>query len=237
MTASGLLPSKKLPISSGYQWIRYGHGGGSGRAIISKEETAYWTPHWPQLEEALYAAFIARRKLKRGVSVHWFRAESKKLFTELFPDSTHLFLFSNGWFNGFLRRYRISYRRITKKATKLPEDVLKEVSSFLRFIKRVSQPKETNNLVTSPRRFKLGNILNLDETPIPFEFTSGSTYAETNSQSVEAKQERSGWDKRQATLILYPFADGSHSQLKPKLIFHGKPDGFIMAREGHLYAP
>jgi hypothetical protein len=40
--------------------------------------------------------------------------------------------------------------------------------------------------------------------------------------------ERSGWNKRQATIILYIMADGS-TPFKPVIIFHGK--GTIAKRE------
>ena len=52
---------------------------------------------------------------------------------------------------------------------------------------------------------------------------------------MSAKTDRSGWDKRQATLILYIFADGI-PRLPPKIIFHGVESGTIQAKEGHLYA-
>ena len=51
------------------------------------------------------------------------------------------------------------------------------------------------------------------------------------------KSDRSGWTKRQATLILYIFADGI-DRIPPKIIFHGKPTeagGQIEANEGAFY--
>ena len=137
---------------------------------------------------------------------------------------------------------------MTKKATKLPEEYVSFVNKFLRFIKRISQLPDNkkepfrptiHNLTSTPkRRFPTSNILNLDETPIPFEFNSGYTYEETGARSVIAKSERSGWEKRQATLILYIWADGIQ-RLKPKLIFHGTagPMGKIYTQESHLYSP
>src|SRR5580692_8253063 len=52
------------------------------------------------------------------------------------------------------------------------------------------------------------------------------------------KSDRSGWDKRQATLTLYIWVNGIQ-QLKPKLIFHGTagPAGRILKKEQHLYSP
>lgn len=51
---------------------------------------------------------------------------------------------------------------------------------------------------------------------------------------MTGKSDRSGWDKRQATLILYIFADGI-SRIRPKLIFHGTSGENIRRREGHLW--
>ncbi|RPA99425.1 hypothetical protein L873DRAFT_1843546 [Choiromyces venosus 120613-1] len=51
-----------------------------------------------------------------------------------------IFKFSNGWFEGFLGRYKISLRTITKKAQKILEDYKKLVINWLRFNRRNSQP-------------------------------------------------------------------------------------------------
>jgi transcriptional/translational regulatory protein YebC/TACO1 len=53
------------------------------------------------------------------------------------------------------------------------------------------------------------------------------------------KVDRSGWDKRQATLILYIFADGI-PRIMPTIIFHGNPTdegGQIHKKEHQLYHP
>jgi DDE superfamily endonuclease len=79
--------------------------------------------------------------------------------------------------------------------------------------------------------------MNFDETPIPFEYIDSKTYNIQGAKTVTAKTDRSGWDKRQATLILYIFADGV-PRLRLKLIFHGKATdegGKIEERESHLY--
>jgi hypothetical protein len=60
----------------------------------------------------------------------------------------------------------------------------------------------------------------MDETPIPFE-SLDKTYSTKGAHTVQLKSTRSGWDKRQATLMLTIFADGI-GRVKPVLIFHGK---------------
>ncbi|RPA95364.1 hypothetical protein L873DRAFT_1932011 [Choiromyces venosus 120613-1] len=69
-------------------------------------------------------------------------------------------------------------------------------------------------------RFQLGNICNLDETPIPFEYLDGRTYESIGAKTVWAKSTRSGWDERQASLVLCVFADGV-PRIPPMVIFHG----------------
>jgi len=54
------------------------------------------------------------------------------------------------------------------------------------------------------------------------------------SRTVSGKTDGSGWDKRQATLILYIFADGI-PRIKPKVIFHAKTGKGIIQREGHKW--
>jgi len=54
-------------------------------------------------------------------------------------------------------------------------------------------------------RYLLDSIGNLDETPLPFEYLDGQTYANKGSHSVQVKASHSGLDNRQATLLLGVF--------------------------------
>jgi hypothetical protein len=215
-----------------------------------------WRPFWPKLEEELFRQFVQRRSEKKIITVSWFRSTAKSLFKEVYPEHKQLFAFSNGWFLNFKKRHRIVKRRVTNQAQKTPAEYRRIVNSFLRFVLRNSQrraspvpmdpPKypyqlgeKIPDLLDSPkRRFHNNCILNVDETPIPFEYLDGSTYALEGDKTVSGKTDRSGWSKRKATLLLSIFADGL-GRLKPKLIFEGAepPKGKIMQREGHLYHP
>ncbi|RFU25380.1 hypothetical protein B7463_g10948, partial [Scytalidium lignicola] len=81
-------------------------------------------------------------------------------------------------------------------------------------------------------------ILNMDETPIPFEHLDGYSYDMVSTRTVSGCTDRSGWNKRQATLILYIYANGIQ-RIKPKLIFYGiaGASGQIYNKEKHLYYP
>jgi len=180
---------------------------------------------WPALESQLYAQFLKQRSQLYPVGQSWFRRESRKLYARLYPEKP-FFHCSRGWFLGFTKRWSISRRRITKQATKTPSDELQVVNSFLRFIRRVS----------FQYNYPASRIMNMDETPIPFEYLDRYTYSQKGAKTVSTRSLRSGWGKRQATLILYIFADGI-KRLLLKLIFHGTEDGTIAAKESQFYSP
>lgn len=202
------------------------------------------SPYWPDLETKLLAAFMKRREAKKIVKTWWFREQSKRLFAELYPEFPGVFTFSYGWFRGFLKRNGLVLRRITKMAQKLPVDFERYVLNFIRRIRKMSQPlvsSENEPLYGPYNKFLYppSMVMNWDETPIPFEYLDGSTYSIKGSHTVAGHTDRSGWNKRQATLVLYVFADGV-GRLLPKLIFHGTPteeDGRIESKENALYHP
>ena len=224
----------KIPHQTIRDWVK------NEDRILAGQRRSYQS-HYPEMEEQLYDCFVERRKIGRLVSAGWLRRQSKQIFEKLYPESTSVFTFSQGWLRGFLSRYNISRRRLTKQASKLPQEYVHFVSSFLRFIKRNSQPINfgyLDRVLVSPRRrFPLSRIVNIDEVPIPFEFLDGYTYDICGSKTILGKSDRSGWGKRQATLILYIFADGVQ-RIKPKLIFHGdEASQRIISKEGSQYSP
>ena len=192
---------------------------------------------WPELEDKLYNDFIERREGGRTVRQRWFRIQSQFRFREIYPEvDPVLFHFSNGWFRGFLLRHKVSLRSIMKKAQKLPNDYKLLVLNWLRFNRRNSQPRAgafwEMVVERSVGRYELSNICNLDETPIPFEYLNGKTYNPTGERSIWVKESRSGWDKRQASLVLCIFADGI-PRIPPMIIFHGT--GRRLGRERERY--
>ena len=48
----------------------------------------------------------------------------------------------------------------------------------------------------------------MDQTPLPFNFSGGDTYADTGEKSVWVRGGASGLEKRQCTAQLTIFADG-----------------------------
>jgi hypothetical protein len=60
----------------------------------------------------------------------------------------------------------------------------------------------------------------------------------SGEKTIGGKSDRSGWNKRQATLILYIWGDGE-LRIKPKLVFHGSsgPRSKILENEQDKYSP
>lgn len=135
---------------------------------------------------------------------------------EVDPQST--FTFSDGWFGGFKKRFGISVRRATNTCQKQPEDKRSAIQCFHRNIRRTATESEQ---VGPLGQWTLQQIANMDQTPLPFTFCGGETYADTGDRSVWVRGGASGLDKRQCTVQLTIFADGV-ARVKPLLIFRGK---------------
>lgn len=211
-------------------------------------------PQWPQLERRLFQDFMVLRQKQCAITTSWFRKRANEIFRESVSseDQVKLFTFSNGWWLGFKRRFNIVKRRVTKRASQPPEALFNVCGAFCKYIRRVqhnpklSPQKQSANpemdisyiLSTPSRRFSKRHTINVDETPIPFTNDAGSTWDQLGAKTISIKTARSGWEKRQATLILYIFGDGI-CRLKPKIIFYGAEGdkGRIFSNEGDQYAP
>ena len=125
--------------------------------------------------------------------------------------------FSNCWFDGFKRCYKLTLRRPTHKAQVVPSSKAELIRSFHRTIRK----EATRGIqLGALGRFKLNTIANVDQTPLPFTFTNGSTYESKGASTVWVQGGNSGLDKRQCTVQLTLFADGI-PRVKPLVIFRG----------------
>jgi hypothetical protein len=84
------------------------------------------------------------------------------------------------------------------------------------------------------RRYPPKLILNVDETPLLFEFLSGYTYNWKGVTTVAGKSDRNSWNKRQATIVLHIMANGN-TPFKPVLIFHSQ--GTVITKKQPHYNP
>lgn len=176
---------------------------------------------YPLLEKRLIEEFSERRALGKIVKKWWFISRAKTLIKELYPNADNeatTFKFSDRWFSGFCRRNKLSLRRKTHTSQKSPahlkDSITKFHSKLLRERKRGS--------------YKLGDIANMDQTPLPFVLDDGTTYDRKGSKEIWFTSGQSGLDKRQCTVQLTIFGDGV-PRVRPAVIFRGqgkrlKPD-------------
>jgi len=79
----------------------------------------------------------------------WFRVQAGFRFRELYPERDPAsFLFSTGWFTGFLAQHPISQPSITKKGQKVLLEYQTLVLNLLGFNQMNSQPPLTPFLET-----------------------------------------------------------------------------------------
>ena len=169
------------------------------------------------MEEQLHKEFRELRRKGVKVKAWWFKARAKKIL-ESHPNAC-TFKYSDGWFTRFKCRYNISFRKPTNTAQRAPSEKEETIQEFHRQIREVQLGGESDG--PQEERFGLHQIANMDQTPLPFSFTSGPTYETTNSSTVWVRGGASGLDKRQCTAQLTIFADGE-PMVKPLLIFRGK---------------
>lgn len=93
----------------------------------SRRVQSTWTCCWPEMEKELFRLFCERRTMGYIVRRWWFRATSIRLFREMYggplraqgkhdeaAEVENLFVFSNGYFEGFCRRNRVVLRKLTR---------------------------------------------------------------------------------------------------------------------------
>ena len=171
---------------------------------------------FPDMEERLYDEYKELRRKGLKVKGWWFRVRAKQILGELHPDAE--FLFSNSWFDGFKSRHRISLRRATNACQKPPDDKMEAIQQFHQSTCSKARSQDASGPLG---RWTLRQIANVDQTPLPFTFTDGATYADTGDKTVWVRGGASGLDKRQCTVQLTLFADGE-PRVKPLVIFRGK---------------
>ena len=171
---------------------------------------------FPEVEEELYREYKKLRKQGFKVKGFWFKGRAKQILHRMNPDAS--FLFSDSWFDGFKSRHRISLRRPTNVCQKPAADKREAIQQFHRAIRKIAHEERPTRAVG---RFMPRQIANVDQTPLPFSFTSGGTYTDTGDKTVWVRGAASGLDKRQCTAQITLFADGE-PRVKPLLIFKGK---------------
>ena len=85
-----------------------------------RDASVVFNCQWPEMETKLFDAFLERRGQGRLVWDGWFRRKAKDLWASIYSElPAGLFVFSVGWFRGFLSR-RVVLWFVTNTAQSLP---------------------------------------------------------------------------------------------------------------------
>ena len=108
----------------------------------------------------------------------------------------------------------------------------------MQFNQRNSQSLPNETPLHGGRRYRLCDIGNIDQTPIEYKFLQGHCYDFKGAKTVWMKIARSGWNYRQATLMIYVSANGI-KRCKPFFIFKGTsgPKNHRIKKEITQYDP
>ena len=133
--------------------------------------------------------------------VNW----AQQLATE---HNLHEFRVSRGWLFNFMQRSNLLIRRRTTTGQTMPKDGLAKIANFVKFCE-----KQRNTF-----DFALGNIANMDETPIWADMPTKTTVDQRGLKAVPIKS--TGHEKQRMTVCLAIKADGS--KMKPFVVIPGK---------------
>ena len=129
----------------------------------------------------------------------------------------------------------ISFHCATNCCQKPPDDQEGAIWAFHESIRTIAAVTEGDNVTTNTDssdigKFFLQNIANMDQTPLPFTFCDGPTYAEKGEKTIWVRGSALGLEKRQCTAQITLFADGV-PRIKSMLIFKGKGKRISLAEK------
>ena len=138
-------------------------------------------PKYPDQELLVLNWFKEERAAKIAVSGKNIQLKMVLCVNENNPCST--FRASAGWLQNFLRRHRLTRRRITTSGRPLPSDAIDVIEEHL----------ENVNVLIEKYNFSPEQVLGMDESSHYMDEPGSYTYDSTNSQRVEVAT--TGMDK------------------------------------------
>jgi hypothetical protein len=117
----------------------------------------------------------------------------------------------------FMRKHNYVYRASTNESTRSLAEVGEEAKAFV---------EETRDLLVGPHR-DMRWVFNMDQTPLHFSYHSSHTLEKRGTRTINVRKSSNG--TKRATAALTVTAAGDF--LTPMIVFKGKPDGTIAARE------
>ena len=161
-------------------------------------------PFLGNLEE-LVEKIIDKREKHHHVPCKLITVWAQQLATE---HNLHQFRASRGWLFNFMQRSNLSIRWRTTTGQTMPKDGLAKNTNLVKFCE-----KQRNTF-----DFALGNITNMDETPIWADMPSKTTVDQRGLKTVPIKS--IGHEKQRMTICLAIKADGS--KMKPFVVIPRK---------------
>lgn len=166
-------------------------------------------PKYPELENEIYGWVKNLRGALKPVTRSMVQLKAKALskrspYVTLYPNISEA-KFSDKWVDGFMTRHKLSNRRRTTVAQKLPEELQPALQEFLSLIvyRRIQFD------------YPLALIGNMDEVPMSFDLPTNVTIDDCGTNTVSLRT--SGYEKSNYTVVLTCMADGA--KLPPVIIF------------------
>ena len=86
-------------------------------------------------EAYVYKWFIDQRENSIVMTTHGIQNKMHEIMKVLHPDDSIIFKASRGWLQNFMKRYNLSFRRITTTGRDLPKNCVQVVNEFLKEVK------------------------------------------------------------------------------------------------------
>ena len=189
---------------------------------------------YSEMEAALYLRIKEHRSKARKVSKKWICLTAKKIMRDLDAKNgtsrAVKFGASNGWFNRFLKRKQIKFRKRKSGKKKSTDDNLQSITNWFTYFRHKVLPNITDDNLSHQFTSKWGRFpphlrYNMDQVPLPFVVSQDPTYtAHTDSDvHIHGGGKGEGLRKRQFTMHIYMNAgEGEKRDGYVELICRGK---------------
>ena len=133
---------------------------------------------YPIAEQKLHKDFKRFRGEGKSVKRYCFNQRMRQLIRQHYHDSIEEFRNSDQWFARFCRRFKVSLRRETHTAQKVPAELEFILRKFHKHLLRVRKRG----------KYELADIANMGQTGLSFITDDGKTYETTNSKMSGVSQ-------------------------------------------------
>ncbi|CAG8832920.1 7784_t:CDS:2, partial [Gigaspora margarita] len=178
---------------------------------------------FPEAERILYTWVIEQRKQALAVTYTTLQNKIAEILQQpdmalLYGDLAKNFKASHRWLVAFMKRNGFALRRHTKTAQKLPKENQRMLESFYKVVTELREEKS----------YELGNIFNMDETPVWFDMVGNFTINPKGKKTVHIRT--MGNNKNRFTVVL-TCAAGMQlklgEQIPPGIVVWHQQNGWI----------